>query len=385
VRGVAALEAFSPAATSIDQLVSVGASHAVVCGVRAYDDVLRAALGKRGVRVSGAWADVGHSLSLRDRGRRYRNLIGQSDDEPGVGDRWMVLHYSVFGFSYRGLPLFVLPLAWRLRRRGRVCIVLHEMVIPWDWKPGIGSKLVALAQRIVLVPLVWSAEALVVTEEGRRDWLTKHRWFARRPILVVPVPSTLPEPEQAPEVVEGTIGISGYSVGVVDPDLVADAVRQVRDEGVAAAVIMLGAPGPTSELGRSWRTAFEGADVPISFTGVVEAEQLARTYASCHALIQPELIGPSPRRTSFAAAIASRRPVVAFTGEQGWNEVAERRAAALVPPSSEALAARLALLLGDDTEAAEQARRGRQLYDDVSSPDVVAGRLAEFLTSATAS
>ena len=63
----------------------------------------------------------------------------------------MLLHYSVFAYSYRGFPLFVRPMldGCCVGCRVPIVTVLHEYVYPWR-RGGVRGKAWALTQRAAL-------------------------------------------------------------------------------------------------------------------------------------------------------------------------------------------------------------------------------------------
>lgn len=99
----------------------------------------------------------------------------------------VVLHYSVFAFSYRGIPIFAPPLLLALRRTGLpVVAILHEFAYDWG-RRGWRGTLWALTQRIALAPIVRRSAALLVTTESRDRWLASKLWLPPRLTMVAPV------------------------------------------------------------------------------------------------------------------------------------------------------------------------------------------------------
>src|SRR5205085_9155804 len=82
--------------------------------------------------------------------------------------------------------------------------------------------------------------------------------------------------------------------------------------------------------------------------------------------------GPSARKGSLAAALASGRPVVATDGPRTWSAMSDRGALLLVPAQARALGDALANVLGDDRAAGQLGARGRAFYEQEMSVDVTA-------------
>ena len=62
-----------------------------------------------------------------------------------------MLHYSVFSYSYRGLPLFTHPVLAAVRRAKLPLVtLLHEFVYPWR-RDGVRGAAWALSQRALLI------------------------------------------------------------------------------------------------------------------------------------------------------------------------------------------------------------------------------------------
>ncbi len=109
----------------------------------------------------------------------------------------VLLHYSVFAYSYRGLPLFVAPVLAALRRsRIPMVTVLHEFVYPWR-HGGTRGKVWALTQRAVLIDVMRRSLGRAAHHRLPRAVAASRPWLPRRPAAVAPVFSNLPPPPSA--------------------------------------------------------------------------------------------------------------------------------------------------------------------------------------------
>ena len=355
-------EADAAARTSTRTAV-VGLSLNPTCGVRDHAELLAGALAEDGASTSFHW------LLRRERSLRAswseirpwtltlaRELTEQKPDA-------ILLHYSVFTLSHKGLPVFVGPVLSTVRSAGvPVVTVMHEFAYPWrygGWRGGVW----AVTQRGALIDVVRSSDGLIVTAAGRERWLRSRVWLPRRPVLSAPVFSNLPPPAAgAPGEPDGpTVGLFGYSYQGAACALVLDALASVRAQGIPARLTLLGAPGPESPAGRAWRSeaAARGLLAEVSFTGPLPSQELSDALASCDLLLFADTAGPSPRKGTLAGSLASGRPVVAIDGPLTWPELVGARALALAPPTAEGLGAAIAALLGDEAERTALGARGR--------------------------
>ncbi len=345
----------------------LGVSTEQPCGVRDHAERLAQALAGEGVQCTTHWlAREQRALGparaeLHAWTRRLEAELAASRPDA------VLLHYSVFPYSYRGLPVFahrVLEAAGADYRP--VVSMLHEFVYPWG-RSGLRGALWAVTQRAALVEVARASTGLVVTADFRVDWLQSRRWLPRREVSVAPVFSNLPAPAPAPSAVPTAdgrgpaIGLFGFAAEGAPAPLVLDALRLLRERGVQASLQLLGAPGRDSRAGAGWSAAAEqrGLADAVSFSGMLEAQELSDRLASCEVLLFADAPGPTPRKTTLAASLASGAPVVALDGPRSWPALAQAEAALLVAPEAGALAEALQRLLGDGRARAELGERGK--------------------------
>jgi hypothetical protein len=80
-------------------------------------------------------------------------------------------------------------------------------------------------------------------------------------------------------------------------------------------------------------------------------------------LLFPDRGGPSPRKGTLAAVLASGRPVVAIDGPNCWPAFARAAALEIVPSTAHALAGAVEHLLLDETAQEALGARGRSFYE----------------------
>jgi glycosyltransferase involved in cell wall biosynthesis len=350
----------------------LGVSERRTCGVRDHATLLAGALAAEGVGASMHWLTrSAHTL----RGARSEFLSwtdGLAQELLGSGAEAIVLHYSVFSYSYRGLPLFVRPARAAIRRSGLPLLALmHEFAYPW----GLGAargEVWAATQRVALRGLVRDSAALVVTAPFRAEWLESRSWLPRRELAVAPVFSNLPAPsgaragERSDRRSEGPlVGLFGYAYEGAARSLLLDGLRLLHDRGVSARLQLLGAPGPEAPAAEAWRAAARerGLDQALSFSGVLGAQELSDALASCDVLLHAEPTGPTSRKGTLAASLASGRPVVAIDGPLRWDELVAGGAALVVADDPSALADALADLLEHASTREAFGQRGREFAE----------------------
>ncbi len=386
------------------RVAAIGISIGDPCGVHDHAVLLARALDADGVSISSHW--------LRREAESARGARAEvtawaarlpAELEAARADA-VLLHYSVFAFSHRGVPLLVGPVLAALRARGLPLVsVLHEFAYPWRLG-GVRGKVWAASQRVALAAVMRDAAAVVVTAESRLLWLRGRAWLPRRPVLLAPVFSNLPpapavrtdRPDAAPaaprELADAgpapastaTLGLFGYAHEGVAVETVLDALRRLREDGADVALVLLGAPGGDSEAAAAWRQAARarGVEGLLGFSGTLPARQLADLLARCDVLLFAERGGPTSRKTTLAASLASGRPVVALDGHSTWHELASARAARIVAADSSSLAQAIARLLGDGAARERQGRAGRDFAARTMSVEHSAHVVEEALARA---
>jgi glycosyltransferase involved in cell wall biosynthesis len=157
------------------------------------------------------------------------------------------------------------------------------------------------------------------------------------------------------------VGLFGYSYQGAAVSLILDALRELRERGVAAHLELLGAPGRSSSAGEAWLAGARTRALSdaLSFSGALHAQALSDELAACDVLLFADAAGPSSRKGSRAGSLASGTPVVAIDGPQSWPELVHADALRVVEPTATALAEALAALLGDRRERESLGARGR--------------------------
>jgi glycosyltransferase involved in cell wall biosynthesis len=359
------------------------------CGVRDHAALLAEALGAQGVSCSLHWLSrSGGSLApehaeVRDWAQATARELRQ--DPPQA----LLLHYSVFALSHRGVPLLLRPVLSALRTLQLPLVgFMHELAYPWRLG-GPRGKVWAATQRVALRRLVHDCAGIVVTAEARAEWLRTRAWLPSRPTAVAPVFPNLPGADRLHAVEPGRLGLFGYAHEGVARTVVLDALRLARERHGELRLELLGAPGSSSPAGEGWREAAAGRGLSdaLGFSERLPAQQLADALASCELLLFAERGGPTSRKTTLAAALASGRPLVALDGPNGWRELLAARAVRATRPDGPALAEAIVGLLADEDARARLGERGRAFAERTMSVEhsasVVAGALARALGGGT--
>jgi glycosyltransferase involved in cell wall biosynthesis len=368
------------------RVAALGLSTGVACGVHDHAALLADALARERVSCSLHWLWRTSAPLGAERAQVKAWTAGLRGELEQQRPDALLLHYSVFAFSHRGLPLYVHPVLSAVRElRVPVVSVLHEYAYPWRLG-GLRGKVWAASQRALLLELVRASAALVVTADFRAQWLRGRVWLPRRPTAVASVFSNLPvvvAPASAPHS-PPVVGLFGYAHEGIAAELVLDALRLLERRGTDAQLTLLGAPGRSSAAADAWlRAARARAVREPAFSGVLSAQELADALAACDVLLCADRIGPTPRKTTLAASLASGRPVIALDGRRTWSELREREAALIAPPAAGALADALAGLLHDEPARERLGARGREFAARAMSVEhsarVVAGLLEQVI------
>ena len=345
------------------RVASFGMALGETSGMRDHARLLAEALPAEGIGSSLHWL-VREQRSLAGAHREVaawaRALEGALREER---PRALVMHYASFAYAQRGIPVFLAP-ALRVARRSGVPLiaVMHELAYPF--RGGASGYLWASTQRAALLALMRASAAAVVTTEQRVAWLRSRRWLPERPVAFAPVYSNLPPPAPEVPVDELRLGLFGYAYEGANRGLVLDALARLR-ERLPARLELLGAPGPGTATAAAWLEQAErrGVAQAITFSGRLPAQELSDELAACAVLLCAASPGPTPRKGTLAASLASGRPVVAIDGHLTWQELCEQDALSVVAPDGDALAAELGRLLSDGGAREALGGRGRAFHD----------------------
>ena len=165
----------------------IGVSSSRTCGVRDHASLLAAALPAEDVVCSRHWLSRSDG-SLADGRATFKAWSEEletalRDERPDA----VLLHYSVFSYAHRGIPLFVHAALASPRAAGApIVTVLHEYAYPWRFG-GARGAVWAVTQRAVLLDVMRASAGVLVTAPARAEWLSSRRWLPRREIGFAPV------------------------------------------------------------------------------------------------------------------------------------------------------------------------------------------------------
>ncbi len=361
----------------------VGVSASPVCGARDHADGLARAMHEEGAQCSVHWL-LRDELPMRAAGAQMREWArGLPAELSSAGADIALLHYSVFSYSYRGVPLYLRPVLSALRRsRLPLVTVLHEFAFPWTLD-GLRGKVWAVTQRALLVEVMRASAGVIVTTDFREEWLSSRAWLARRPIAVTPVFSNLPPP--LAELHDGgsgqQLGMFGYSYPRATVRLILDALALLRESGLEPGLALLGAPGADSRAGELWREEARSRVLgeAVRFSGTIPAQELSDALARCAVLLFADPSGPTSRKTTLAAGLASGTPVLALDGPHTWEKLRSAEAARVAPAQAEALAREIRALLGQPDARAVLGAHGREFVGSEMSPQGSAAVVSALL------
>jgi glycosyltransferase involved in cell wall biosynthesis len=356
----------------------IGVSSSDICGVRQYSDVLSSQLASQGFDVIVEWGDLGR-LPCKAGVDQWLRSVGET--VATVGPDVILFHYSVFTLAWRGIPTYVVGTAAQLKSLNTpVVAIFHEYAYPWG-RRGWRGFVQAGSQRLVLRAIARTSTIIIVTTPERQTWLRSRWWLPDRRTEFVPVFSTVPMVEDPNGLRRaGTqIAVFGFGAEQCRPDLVTRAVGRIY--GSNGRLVLIGQPGPDSGAGRRWSIASHDAGCEVEFTGELEPAELSRELANATILLSTDHGGPTPRRTTLAAALCHGKAVVALDGKETWEELRLSQAVALVPAKVSALVREIGSLQRDAGLREALEARARSFYEKRMSADVVAGDVSRFLLS----
>jgi glycosyltransferase involved in cell wall biosynthesis len=182
------------------------------------------------------------------------------------------------------------------------------------------------------------------------------------------------------------MGLFGYAHEGSRPGVVLDALCLVRDSGVPARLLLLGSPGPDSAAARRWQLAADERRLgdALCFSGILPAAELSDALSACEVLLFADSPGPTSRKTTLAALLASGRPVLAIDGPGSWPELVRSGAALIAAPDPVEVAAGLSGLMQDAQERSALGARGRRFYEQTMAVEHSARSLAALLDQVAA-
>lgn len=361
------------------RILVAGVSAGPVCGVRDQAAVLSGALAEAGAEISTIWGPdaLGKAPDLGD-------LVRQVDQRSRAERADAVLlHYSVFAYSRRGVPLGVPSLATRLRKLGVPLLAFaHEFACPWTGRGWRGGTQAA-TQRAALVPFLSVAARVFVTTPERAEWLNSRRWLLRSPVTFVPIASNIPPHPSSEAVIAvgGRIGLFSFSDQSLAVELLVGAVADAARRTACAHLVLIGGPGPDSPAAERWRLAASAVGCSLTFTGTVTAPEVSRQLAACEVIVLPDPAGPSPRKSSLAAALAHGRPILALHGPNTWPEFINAAAVEVADMNRQALAASLDRLLHDAGRREALGARGKSFYESRLAVEAAAKIVLKEITA----
>lgn len=360
----------------------VGASSTEPCGVRTYAELVDAHLCVENVRLRRRWWHVSSGGTLREwltSARAFAARLSAPHEDIDV----ILWHYSVFTYGFRGIPIIV-PVFVRALRKQQVPIVvfIHEYAYPW--RRGIRGRILAMAHRLVLTTVVRAACALVVTTDARRHWFSTRRWLSRRPVVSVPVSSTLPLDGRtwAPSASGGELGVFGWGAERTAATAVVKGAKRAAAIDSSIALVLIGAPGPESAQANGWREAANAEGLPVAFTGLLGPAELVERLARVELAVFPDLEGPSSRKTTLALLLALGVPTVAVHGPDTWKDLAASSSLFVVEAKEDALTSAIQELASSRELRQDLSKAARSFYETTMDPMATMPRLARLLRHA---
>ncbi|MDQ6948399.1 MAG: glycosyltransferase [Actinomycetota bacterium] len=364
-----------------------GASYSDLCGVRDWAATLAGYLPAEAAIDRCLWwerEDAGRLSfgTLAGLWRWHRELASL---EEGSAVVW---HYTVFTYGVRGIPVFAPMAAWWMRRsQATVVVLLHEFAHPRRGR-GWRGYLFAATSRLVLAPVLWASNGVIVTSDVRARWLGTRRWLPRRPTVAITVSSTLPDipdPPPARDRLEPTVGVFVSGSSPAHASVVTDAIELLRRDGLQVRLVLFGGATEQARSGAQWRcaAATSHCEDAVDFTGRISESELVATIRSLDVIVAPSVEGATSTKTTIASALANGAAVVALSGPETWQAFVDEGALVVVNPLVRPLADALRPFLVSEAARRTQGERGAEFYRRRMSGEKTASRILAFANCLT--
>ena len=240
-------------------------------------------------------------------------MRGQRND-----DRLLVQYVPhAFGFKAMNLP-FCLWLFANSRKFGAATVMFHEVQLGILAGHPARYQLIDAATRIMASLAARSATCIFIATPRWEPLL--RRYVSERPIVWMPVPSTIPVIDDRARIADarhrwsasgrliGHFGTYSPSIGA----MLRPIIPAVLAADSSASMLLIGANSHTfRQLLISENPALANR---IVATGRLPLDELSLAMSSCEILLQPYPDGVTSRRTSMMAALAHARAIVTTSG-----------------------------------------------------------------------
>ncbi|MDX2097120.1 MAG: hypothetical protein SFW36_05035 [Leptolyngbyaceae cyanobacterium bins.59] len=295
-------------------------------GVADYCDWLQQALTKQGHEfaiLEMPWSKVGWLQA-------FQWLWDQSQHWQGT---WVVVQYTAFAWSKRGLPFAFLLAVLLLRWRGvKLAVIYHDTQgFPGDrWIDRLRRT---IQESIMRLSYGLADRVLTTIEFSRMPWLPTPPGKA----FLLPVGSNVPEPAHPPvRVARGpgepktilVFGITGEPHTSAEVERIADPIRQAAAQVSGLRLIASGRGSLEAE--ERLRQALTNYPVEIEVLGLISAERIAELLLVVDVLLFVRG-NISSGRTSVVVGIAAGLPIVGYSGPHTGFPITEA-GIMLVPP-----------------------------------------------------
>ncbi|MCH8164887.1 MAG: glycosyltransferase [Planctomycetes bacterium] len=280
----------------------------------------------------------------------------------------------------------------RLARQSGVpyFISLHGMLDDWCMaQKGLKKRMyLAVAGRRLLE----QAKAVHCTAQAEQD--QSRKWYTHGRPIVVPLIfdaapfEDLPGPELAHR--DFPKGFTGDAVvlfvGRLHPikriDLLIDSAARLRDDGLAIKVLIVGSGEPQYEQALRRLVEQQQMSGRVEFLGFVSGRRKLARYQAADVVVLPS------RHENWGfvlvEALACATPVVTTRAVNTWPELQASGGAAIVEPTSQAMASALSVIVRDQSNRDKMGQQGRAWVLETLTVDRVAERYESLYRAALA-
>jgi glycosyltransferase involved in cell wall biosynthesis len=341
-------------------------------GVEDYSVFLGQELAEQGVvleRVRVPWIGKGRMGAMRQLRRKAREWRGH----------WVLLQFTMLGWSRRGFPFLALAVVRALKRSGvRVAIVFHDSrVYPADsWQHSIRST----CQRWIMRRLHQEAMRCIFTVPTESvEWLPKDDAKSSFIPIGANIPATSGRRIASSNGREKSVIVFGITGAPNAAREVQEIAAVMREASQSLGPINLIAVGRGSaEAGEDLTSGLAGTDVKVMVRGILPAASILEAFESVDVLLFVRGV-ITLQRGSVMAGIASGTPIVGYRDGNAigpleragieWSPVGERQQ----------LVRSLITILSDSTRWADLHDRNRRAFQECFSWPVIAQRFRAAL------
>ncbi len=293
--------------------------------------------------------------------------------------KWVLVQFTMLGWSRRGFPFFALAVVRALTRNGvRVAIVFHDSKV--YSADSLQHSLRSACQQWILRRLHHKAERCVFTVPIESvEWLPKDDGKSSFIPIGANIPAT-PKRRVASSNGRGknviVFGITGAPSSAQEVEEISGVMREAAKSLGSIKLVAVGRG--SAEAAGDLAKSFADTNVELVVRGILPAEEILQEFESSDALLFVRGV-VTLQRGSVMAGIASGTPIVGYRGENPAGPL-ERAGIEWAPKGKrEQLVGRLVNVLSDAALWTDLHDRSLRAFEEHFSWAAIARRFRETL------